>query len=118
MPGDQGVTLGLDLAELYRAGRVTLPAGAAEIQEAGRAVAKAASAESCFTRPAIFGGTKGPAHAEWEELRASLDRFLNETADNLLDAGAALVLAAQTYASTDDAARQELDRLKGQWRMP
>jgi hypothetical protein len=118
MPGDKGVTLGLDLAELYRAGRVTLPNGADEIKEAGQAVARAASAASCFTRPAIFGGTKGVAHAEWEELRSSLDRFLSETADNMLDAGAALVMAAENYASTDAAAKRELDRLKVEWRLP
>jgi hypothetical protein len=118
MPGDKGVTLGLDLAELYRAGRVTLPNGAAEIKAAGQAVARAVSAESCFTRPAIFGGSRGLAHAEWEELRASLDRFLSETADNMIDAGAALVLAADNYASTDADAKRELDRLKVEWRLP
>jgi hypothetical protein len=118
MPGDSGTTLGLDLAELYRAGRVTLPTGAAEIKAAGAAVAKAASADACFTRPDIFGGSKGPALAEWEELRASLDRFLNETADNMIDAGTALVLAAENYASSDAAAKAELDRLKVEWRLP
>jgi uncharacterized protein YukE len=118
MPGDQGVTLGLDLAELYRAGRLTLPNGAAEIREAGAAVARAISAESCFTRPAIFGGSKGLAHAEWEELRASLDRFLTETADNMVDAGQALITAAENYASTDEAAAGELNRLKGEWGLP
>jgi hypothetical protein len=118
MPGDQGVTLGLDLAELYRAGMVTLPDAAAEIKEAGYAVARAFSAESCFTRPEIFGGAKGPAYTEWEELRAGLDRFLSETADNMIDAGDALVLAVRTYASTDADASRELDRLKGEWGLP
>jgi hypothetical protein len=119
MPGDSGVTLGLDLAELYRAGKVTVPNGAVEIKAAGEALARVASAGSCFTRPDIFGGAKGAAYAEWEELRATLDRFLNETADNMNDAAAALVLAAETYASTDDtAARDEFKRLRGEWGLP
>jgi len=117
MPGDSGTTLGLDLAELYRAGKVTLPTAAVEIKAAGEAVARS-SADSCFTRPAIFGGAKGPAHAEWEELRASIDRFLTESADNLSDAGVALVRAAENYASTDAEAKKELDRLRVDWRLP
>ncbi len=118
MPGDKGTTLGADLAELYRAGKVTLPNGAAEFKAAGEAVARSASADACFNRPAIFGGTKGPAHAEWEELRATIGRFLSETADNMYDTGTALVLAAENYASSDTAAKRELDRLKVEWRLP
>jgi hypothetical protein len=119
MPGDRGVTLGLDLAELYRAGSVFLPAVADEF--AGSAVAVSnvlASAAPLFDRDPIFGGSKGPAYAEWEELRSTIGGYLNDTTENLRDVGRALVLAANNYASTDGAAKAELDRLKTEWKMP
>jgi hypothetical protein len=116
--GDSGTTLGLDLAELYRAGAVFLPAVADEFAQAASAVGKASDVESAFSRDPIFAGYRGPAYQVWESLRADLDKFLHDTSDNLRDVGAALVLAANTYASTDEDARKELDRLKVEWRMP
>jgi hypothetical protein len=113
MTGDTGITLGLDLFELYRAGKQSLPSVAAEFTvAAGSLTSAGGSADPLFTRPAIFGGNKGPAHAEWMELKGSVERFLAQTSDNLLDTGTALVLAANTYAASDEIARQELDRLK------
>jgi hypothetical protein len=112
MPGDRGTTLGLDLWELYRAGK-SLPAVAMEYYVACNYVRWAGEmAEPAFTRPALFGGTKGPACAEWMELMGTIGRFLWDTADNLEATGAALVLAADTYAETDRAASRELERLK------
>jgi hypothetical protein len=119
MTGDSGVTLGLDLAELYRAGSVFLPAVADEFASAAAAVSNVSgSAAPLFDRDPIFGGSKGPAYAEWEELRAMMGSYLHDTTENLRDVGRALVLAANNYASTDGAAKAELDRLKTEWKMP
>lgn len=118
MTGDSGKTLGLDLAELYRAGSVFLPAVADEIAEAAAAVSKSGDAQSAFVRDPLFGGSQGPAYPLWENLRADLDKFLHDTADNLQDVGDALVLAAETYAATDAEAHAELHRLKGEWGLP
>jgi hypothetical protein len=113
MTGDSGVTLGLDLFELYRAGRQSLPPVSGEFFTAGASVAAAgAKADPLFSRHEIFGGAKGPAYAEWTELKNTIERFLKETSDNVEDVASALVLAANTYASTDHVASQELDRLK------
>jgi len=112
MPGDRGVTLGLDLWELYRAGKQSLPAVATEYYDAGFRVGRAGSfAEEAFTRPAMFGGTQGPACGEWMELMSTIMKFLGDTGEALDDTGAALVMAANTYAETDRAAGRELQRL-------
>jgi len=112
MPGDRGVTLGLDLWELYRAGKQSLPAVATEYYNAGFRVGRAgALVEGAFTRPAIFGGAQGPACGEWMELMSTIMRFLGDTGENLDATGEALVMAANTYSETDRAAGRELHRL-------
>src|SRR5687767_12585232 len=112
MPGDKGTELGLELWELYRAGRQSLPSVAMEFYVACNHVRHAGdSAEGAFARPPMFGGANGPALAEWMELMSTIGRFLEDTADNLDATGTALVLAAETYAETDRAASRELQRL-------
>ena len=113
MAGDHGTSLGLDLWELYRAGKQSLPAVAMEFYVACNHVRHAGSAaDGAFSRPPIFGGAKGPAFGEWTELMNTIGRFLEETADNLDATGTALVMAADSYAETDRAAGRELERLK------
>lgn len=109
---DSGKDLGLDLFELYKAGKQHLPHVASEYTSAGASVSGASSAASCFQRHQIFGGTNGPAFQEWNELRDTVQTFLNDTGNNLNETGQALVLAADTYSATDSAARDELERLK------
>jgi hypothetical protein len=116
---DTGQDLGLDLAELYRAGSVYLPKVADEFAAAAAATRSVSiGTDRTFVRDELFGGKRGPAYQAWEDLRADLEKFLNDTNNNLRDAGRALVLAANTYASTDDAAKKELDRLKTEWELP
>jgi hypothetical protein len=115
MPGDRGTSLGLDLWELYRAGRQSLPAVAMELYVAANHVRAAGEmAESPFNRPAFLGGVKGPACGEWMELMYTIGRFLEDSADSIDATGTALVMAADAYAETDRAAGRELERLKNE----
>ena len=112
MPGDHGTTLGLDLWELYRAGKQSLPAVAMEYYVASNYVRHSGdAAEPAFSRPAMFGGIQGPAFGEWVELMRTIARFLEDTGDNLDATGTALVMAADAYAETDHRAGRELHRL-------
>jgi hypothetical protein len=115
---DSGADLGFELFELYRAGKQNLPNVAAEYHSAALSVASALSqASSAFTRPAQFGGAQGPAYGEWSELQQTIEKVLYETEDNMLDTGAALILAANTLAASDTDAKTALDKLKTDYGM-
>lgn len=112
---DSGIDLGADLWQLYHAGKVSLPAVAREFALACNHVRYAREdARPAFQRPAKFGGTTGPVCSAWLEFAGTVARFLERTADNLEDTGAALILATEIYADADFAASSELERLKQQ----
>jgi hypothetical protein len=113
---DSGKDLGLDLFNLYKAGTQNLPEVAAEYTAAGTHAANALNAAAgAFQRHQIFGGSSGPAYAEWNELGQTIAKFLHDSGENLKETGEALVLAANNYAATDQAAKAELDNLKRQY---
>lgn len=115
---DSGADLGFDLFELYRAGKQNLPNVAAEYGAAASSVKAAGSqAADAFSRPEQFGGARGPAYAEWSELQKIIEKLLYETEDNMIDTGQALILAANTLAATDQAAKDNLDKLKSEYGM-
>jgi hypothetical protein len=70
------------------------------------------AAEAAFVRPAMFGGTLGPAYGEWLSLMRTVRQLVWDTGEALDDTATALVLAADAYAETDQAASRELERLK------
>ena len=57
----------------------------------------------------------GPVHPEWAALRTALHSILYQTADILIDAGAALVQIARTYAESDAEAATAMNSLITEW---
>jgi hypothetical protein len=111
---DSGKDLGADLYELWRAGRDNLPSVASQYSAAGGYVASTDSELAhAFLRPEWFGGgAYGPVYGPWKGLRDELEAILRDTAMSLELTGEALCLAASQFASVDDAASAEFDRLR------
>jgi hypothetical protein len=114
---ESGKELGVDLYRLWWVGSFSLPAVASVYAHAhGRVEATDYGLAPAFRRPPQFGGSQGPVFDPWLEMRRILLRILEETADNLECTGAALVMAADVYASTDQAAADELNRRQNELR--
>jgi hypothetical protein len=110
---DSGVELGADLYALLKAGKSNLPAVGAEFAAAHVQLESAASAAAGVTkRPGYFGGDA--VCAEWTEMCRTLDKYVHQTSENLIDSGKALVMAAEILGGADAAARDELKRLRAQ----
>ncbi|MBV1851621.1 hypothetical protein [Catellatospora tritici] len=116
---DHGRDLGADLFRLYTMAKTNLPDVAVEYADAAAFVSDTdVGLSAAFTRPAQFGGPQGPAYRSWTELRDTVHRFLSDTDENLDETAQALLLAADTYAGTDYAAKVEFERLKRESRVP
>jgi hypothetical protein len=102
-----GHQLGVDLAELWDAGKNQLPQVAGEFSIAANALPTSISGIMYRS-----GGVGANASSAWGSLAAALHGHLTTTADNLMDTGVALVYAANNYAGTDDEARAEFERRK------
>jgi hypothetical protein len=111
---DKGEDLGVDLYQLWRAGRDNLPSVAVEYAAANDHVANTDKGLSTtFLRPTQFGGgSYGPVYASWKALRDEFQTILGDTSKNLELVGESLCLAANEYAKADGAAADELRRLK------
>ncbi|MEI5673665.1 MULTISPECIES: hypothetical protein [Nocardioides] len=110
---DTGTELGVDCYELWNAGNSLYPTMAAEFDSAAESI-DSTSVEWAFNRDASIGlGANGP-FAIWSACANMLDDRLAETGRNLRDTGTALVLAANTYAASDEAARAEFEKRKAE----
>ena len=107
-----GEELGADLVDLYDAGRYKVGAVADQFRRAGGDLNGAAGYDGLFIRNPVLGGTYGPAKASWDTLRDAVVDVLATTATNLEDTGHALVMAADEYAGTDQAAAATYRELK------
>lgn len=102
---DSGKIFGTDLYELWQAGTQYLPAVAVHLREAESELESAGHHDDAFRRPDRFGGGNyGPAYGAIAELRQWLATMLRQTAENLTDVSAVLLLAANEFAETDRAA--------------
>jgi hypothetical protein len=109
---DVGRDLGVDIHELWLAGKEKLPAVAAQYDEAWRNVAATNdNALTALTVPSDLLGNHGEVLGPWIALRDELLKILSDTATNLALAADALVMAAHAYARTDHRAGREFDRL-------
>jgi hypothetical protein len=111
---DKGTGFGLDLYELWQAGRDRLPTVALQYTEANNAVAHTDDglAAAFLRSPHLSGDSYGPVYPAWKTLRDELQTILHDTAKNLELVGEALCLAANEYAKADSAAEKEFNRLK------
>lgn len=104
-----GRALGASLYELYRAGRIDVPAVASVYARLTNRVDLLRDAmKAQFTRPGL-----GPAkaHSALLELREEVHDVLRQTCLRLAEAGEALVKIADAYAATDEQAAAEFDAL-------
>lgn len=108
---DTGMELGVDCYELWDAGHNLYPGIAAEFDNSASEFS-ASGSYFAFTRDSSIGTGYSGAYDQWVDAANVLDQVLAETGRNLRDTGEALVLAANTYASTDAAAQAEYDRRK------
>lgn len=109
-----GEGFGADLYELYKAGRLELPAVAATYAELTRKIH-----EQDGPMQALFEGptyTPEASHRLILHLRDDLQESLRMTSVNVEAAGRALVDIADSYVATDEAAAAEFRRLIGRER--
>lgn len=106
-----GKIFGANLYDLYRAGRVLLPGVARTYAEqTTRIHGITGSMQSQFDLP---GRGPNAAHRSLLELRDEVHEVLRQTSLRMAEVAAALVLTAERYASTDEAAVREFTRLLG-----
>lgn len=108
---DNGTDLGVDCYELWHAGHTLYPQMAAEFDGAASSIGST-DPEWAFIRDDSIGLGSTGAYSVWSACATMLEDRIAETARNLRDTGAALVLAADTYAATDEAAKAEYDKRK------
>lgn len=108
-----GEELGADLVDLYDAGRYKMKAVAEQFRTAGGTLFRTDGQTAVFARHPALGGSSGPAREPWEALRDAVVDVVFTTAANMDDTGLALMMAADEYAKTDDAARRKYEALKG-----
>ncbi|MEE6259513.1 hypothetical protein [Plantactinospora sonchi] len=106
-----GKIFGANLYDLYRAGRNLLPELARNYAEqTTRIHGITGPMQSQFNLPG-----RGPtaAHRSLLELRDEVHEVLRQTSLRMAEVGAALVLTAERYTATDEAAVREFTRLLG-----
>lgn len=107
-----GYSLGVDLYELWRAGKVNIPDVAAQFNAATGPLGTARSDGGWFRSCEVGAGGVYGAGEAFGELAETLHGYLLKTHDNLISTGEAIVKAANDYHLTDTAARDEFDRRK------
>jgi hypothetical protein len=104
-----------ELYDLWVAGKISMPQVAAVYAQGSRDMHNTSWRESeAFAHPKLqvdFGtgflpsievvDDLGPVYPQWSALRNALQTIMAETATSLTDAGAALCMIAQEYASGD-----------------
>jgi hypothetical protein len=111
----EGEMLGVELADLWHAGKIGMPRIAEAYVEANRTLAGTANHEGAFSRsyggPSYSGGaSSGKVMGPWTQQRNTIQTILGNTANNVMEAGAVLVHIADSYAQTDGAAATRLQR--------
>ena len=110
----KGYDLGVDLYELWHAGKHLIPDVAEQFHQAGEALDGASSSWAWYRSGDLGSGGSYGAHSEFLALKSSLDGYLAQTYNNLHYTGIALVEAANDYEGTDAEAREEFEKRKKQ----
>jgi hypothetical protein len=108
----KGYDLGVDLFELWYAGKTLLPDVAEQFHLAGGSLSSGASSNPCYRGGGIgTDGTYGAGTAI-AALGSTLNDYVATTYNNLYYVGLALIEQANDYADTDAAARDEFEKRK------
>lgn len=107
-----GRELGVDLHELWYAGRNLLPPVAEQFHVAHGALSSGSSSSPAFRSGGI--GTEGSwgAGSAIRELGDVLEEYVAQTYNNIYYVGQALMEQAEDYARTDDEARAVFEQRK------
>jgi hypothetical protein len=113
----EGEYLGVELADLWHAGKIGMPRIAEAYVEANRTLAATSNNEGAFSRgyggeSYTGGASSGKVMGPWTQHRNTIQTILGNTANNVMEAGTVLVHIADAYASTDGAAAT---RLQQEW---
>ena len=112
--------LGVDLVALWRAGTENYPSVAGEYSAALASIdATERGLAYAFQRPGVFGGgTFGPVHQRWRDLRDDLATALDQTRTSLVDTAAVLRMAVLLYDETDTEAAAQLKQAMTEHGLP
>jgi hypothetical protein len=110
--GHTGEELGADCLDLWEAGYYELKPLAAIFRDAAGKLDLADGGLSNMYRDAKLGGPYGPVRDTWSDFRDDVFAILRETAENLDLTGDALMLAANEYMSSDQAAKDKFAQLQ------
>lgn len=112
----EGELLGVELNDLWHAGKIGMPRIAEAYVEANRTLASTSNHEGAFSRGygGEYGGgsSSGKVMGPWTQHRNTIQTVLGNTANNVVEAGTVLVHIADSYASNDGAAAT---RLQQEW---
>ncbi|MBX6354729.1 MAG: hypothetical protein IRZ05_02610 [Micromonosporaceae bacterium] len=110
---DAGRDLGVDKYELWLAGKEKLPAVVALYDEARRRIESTGdNAVTALTMPSVLLGNHGEVLGSWTALRDELLTMLSNTATSLAMVADVLVMAADAYDRSDQAAAREFNQLR------
>lgn len=100
-----------DLTELYRVGAVNLPQVAVQYSSMAQYLHKTALSETAaFTRSV---GGLGPLYSAWTELRnLTQEAVAVRSHENLVSAGTALTLIAESFANSDHLTAEEINEFE------
>jgi hypothetical protein len=98
-----------NLTELWQAGAVKLPQVAVQYTELARDLHKTGLSQEAAFRRSIGG--LGKLYYEWTRLRNLIqDEIAVRSHENLAMAGEALVMIANSYATTDHLSREQMEK--------
>lgn len=111
----QNEELGVDLHNLYVAGKRHLPGIAAQFREARAVLGTSSYFDGKFHRSPSIGGTwNGPAQPALAEFRDAMCGVLTDSESNMTETADALVLTAESYAATDTRAGDKFDAMRSE----
>ncbi len=110
--GHTGEELGADCLDIWEAGYYELKPLAGIFRDAAAKLDMTESGMYNMYRDSKLGGPYGPVRYVWADFRDDVFAILRETAENLDLTGDALMLAANEYMRSDQAAKDTFNRLQ------
>jgi hypothetical protein len=110
--GHTGEELGADCLDLWEAGYYELKPLASIFRDAAGKLDLTDTGMYNMYRDSKLSGPYGPLRDVWVEFRDDVFNVLRETAENLELTGDALMLAAQEYMNSDQAAKDKFAQLQ------
>lgn len=114
LPHEHG-DLGVDLHNLYVAGKRHLPGIANQFRQARSRLHTSDDFDEKFRRSPSIGGTwLGPAQPALAQFREAMVGVLRDSEENMEETAHALILTAEWYAATDAAAARKFNAMKSE----